>query len=90
MTDSPPRRQAVALAYGEQSDAPRVVAMGYGNVAERIIEQARTQGVHVHDEPALVALLMQLELDQQIPPQLYDVIAELLVWTYELRDKRYS
>lgn len=85
MSDQPSqgRRQAVALAYHDANDAPRVVAQGYGELAERIIAEAHRQGVHVHDAPELVGLLMQLDLDEAIPPRLYQVIAELLVWIYE-------
>ncbi|TDO16761.1 MULTISPECIES: EscU/YscU/HrcU family type III secretion system export apparatus switch protein [Halomonas] len=78
------RRQAIALAYHDADDAPRVVAQGYGELAERIISEARRQGIYVHDAPELVGLLMQLDLDEAIPPRLYQVIAELLVWVYEL------
>lgn len=78
------RRQAVALAYGEGIQAPRVVARGYGELAERIIAEAQRQHIYVHDAPELVALLMRLDLDEQIPRQLYQVIAELLVWIREL------
>jgi flagellar biosynthesis protein len=75
------RRRAVALAYsGERTDAPRVVAKGYGNLADRIIELANQEGVFVHESPELVALLMQVDLDARIPESLYQVIAELLVW----------
>lgn len=77
------RRQAVALAYQDADDAPRIVAQGYGELAERIIAEARSQGVHVHDAPELVGMLMQLDLDTQIPPSLYQVIAEILIWVYE-------
>ncbi|MEQ6887190.1 EscU/YscU/HrcU family type III secretion system export apparatus switch protein [Halomonas sp. CS7] len=77
------RRQAVALAYHDANDAPRVIAQGYGELAEHIIAEARRQDVHVHDAPELVGLLMQLDLDEAIPPRLYQVIAELLVWVYE-------
>ncbi|QFU00102.1 Flagellar biosynthetic protein FlhB [Halomonas sp. THAF5a] len=85
MSDHPTRgrRQAVALAYHDANDAPRVVAQGYGELAERIIAEAHRQGIHVHDAPELVGLLMQLDLDEAIPPRLYQVIAELLVWVYE-------
>lgn len=78
------RRQAVALAYREGDDAPRVLAKGYGDVAERILAEAQRQGIYVHDAPELVALLMRLDLDERIPPALYQVIAELLVWVYEI------
>ncbi|MCY1408879.1 FlhB domain protein [compost metagenome] len=78
------RRQALALAYGEGDGAPRLVAKGYGEVAERIIAEAQRQGVRIHDSPELVGLLMQLDLDAQIPPQLYQVVAELLAWVARL------
>lgn len=82
--DPQARRQAVALAYQEGDGAPRVVAQGYGELAERIVEEAQRQGVYVHDAPELVSLLMQLDLDEEIPPRLYQVIAELLVWVREI------
>ncbi|MDR5893325.1 EscU/YscU/HrcU family type III secretion system export apparatus switch protein [Halomonas mongoliensis] len=85
-----PRRRAVALAYRETDDAPRVVAKGYGELAERIMAEARRQGVHVHDAPELVGLLMGLDLDERIPPPLYAAIAELLVWVRELADEAKS
>lgn len=79
------RLEAVALAYGSGEDAPRVVARGYGLMAERIIEEARRHGVFVHDAPELVDLLMQLDLDQRIPLSLYQAIAELLAWVHSVR-----
>ncbi|UYG00070.1 MULTISPECIES: EscU/YscU/HrcU family type III secretion system export apparatus switch protein [unclassified Halomonas] len=80
------RRQAVALAYQEGEQAPRVVAKGYGELAERIMAEAERQGIYVHDAPELVALLMQLNLDSEIPASLYQVVAELLVWVFELSE----
>lgn len=80
----PGNRRAVALAYRDGDDAPRVVAKGYGLVAERIMAEASRQGIYVHDAPELVALLMRLDLDERIPPNLYQVIAELLVWVREI------
>lgn len=82
------RRQALALAYGEGDGAPRLVAKGYGEVAERIIAEAQRNGVRIHDSPELVGLLMQLDLDAQIPPQLYQVVAELLAWLVRLDPAR--
>ncbi|TJZ74034.1 EscU/YscU/HrcU family type III secretion system export apparatus switch protein [Chitiniphilus eburneus] len=79
---TPDRQQAVALAYQEGSGSPRVVAKGQGMVAERIIEKAREAGVFVHESPELVAMLMQVDLDQRIPPQLYRAVAELLAFVY--------
>ncbi|MCG6656217.1 flagellar protein FhlB [Halomonas campisalis] len=82
------RRQAVALAYRDGDDAPRVLAKGYGDMAERILAEAQRQGIYVHDAPELVGLLMGLDLDERIPPALYQVIAELLVWVYELSESQ--
>lgn len=79
-----PRRSAVALAYQDGMGAPRVVAKGRGVLAETIIERAKEAGVYVHESPALVSLLMQVDLDQHIPPQLYLAVAELLAWLYRI------
>lgn len=84
------RRQAVALAYQENDRAPRVVAKGYGDLAERIMLEAKRQGIYVHDAPELVALLMQLDLDAEIPSGLYQIVAELLVWVFELSEEGLS
>jgi flagellar biosynthesis protein len=81
---STPKQIAVALAYGQNPGAPRVVAKGRGLIAQAIIERARQNGVFVHESEDLVGLLMQVELDQQIPPQLYLAVAELLAWLYRL------
>lgn len=78
------RRQAVALAYRDGDSAPRVLARGYGELAERIVAEAHRQGIYVHDAPELVGLLMQLDIDERIPVELYHVIAEVLIWAKEL------
>lgn len=75
---------AVALAYRSHEVAPKVVAQGRGLIAQAIIERAREHGVFVHESEELVGLLMQVELDQHIPPQLYLAVAELLAWLYRL------
>ena len=82
------RRAAVALAYAENSTAPKVVAKGRGLIAETIIERARAAGVYVHDSPELVGLLMQVDLDRHIPPQLYVAVAEVLAWVYRLERRQ--
>ncbi|MCB1938087.1 MAG: EscU/YscU/HrcU family type III secretion system export apparatus switch protein [Rhodocyclaceae bacterium] len=79
-----PRAEAVALAYSAGDAAPRVVAKGRGLIAREIIERAREAGVYVHESPEMVALLMQVDLDARIPPQLYVAIAELLAWLYRM------
>lgn len=78
------RRQAVALRYEAHEDAPRVVAKGYGDIADAIIARAKEHDLPVHGEPELVRLLAQVDLDAHIPPSLYVAVAELLAWVYEL------
>lgn len=80
------RQYAVALAYGQGDMAPRVLAKGRGLLAEQIISRAHEHGVYVHESPELVSLLMQVDLDQHIPPQLYLAVAELLAWLYRLEN----
>lgn len=74
------RPNAVALSYADKNKAPVVVAKGYGVAAESIMRTARQAGVFVHESPDLVALLMQVELDRQIPAQLYVAVAEVMAW----------
>ena len=82
--DNDPFKSAVALTYSQTDAAPRVVAKGRGVIAEQIILRAREHGVYVHESPELVSLLMQIDLDQRIPPQLYIAVSELLAWIYRL------
>ena len=79
-----PQQAAIALVYSGEEAAPRVLAKGRGLVAQAIIERAHQHGVYVHESKELVALLMQLDLDQRIPPALYRAVAELLAWVYRL------
>ena len=78
------RPSAVALSYSAKDKAPIVVAKGYGAVADSIVQRARESGLYVHASPDLVKLLMHVDLDEQIPPQLYVAVAELLAWLHQL------
>jgi flagellar biosynthesis protein len=78
------RQSAVALSYADKTKAPVVVAKGYGVVAESIMREARANGLYVHASADLVKLLMQVDMDRQIPPQLYLAVAELMAWIYRL------
>jgi flagellar biosynthesis protein len=80
-------QQAIALAYDAGDYAPRVVAKGRGLVADQIIALAKEHQVFVHESKDLVALLMQVDLDQHIPPELYLAIAEILAWLYRLEQQ---
>ena len=87
MIDDATRRKqhsAVALAYQDGDGAPKVVAKGKGLMAQQIIGRAQDAGVFVHESKELVALLMEVDLDREIPPALYRAIAELLAWLYSV------
>lgn len=86
MDDRASLQQAIALTYEMGDSAPKVVAKGRGLIAERIIEEAKAHNVFVHESKALVALLMRVNLDEQIPPALYTAIAEILAWIYRLEN----
>ena len=73
-------RQAVALAYNPEDDAPTVIASGKGALAERIIEKAQEADVPVHRDDKLADTLSRLEIGDMIPPELYEVVAEILVF----------
>jgi flagellar biosynthesis protein len=83
------RKSATALVYDPTSReaTPRVVAKGYGLVAEMIVQRAKDAGVYVHDSPEMVSMLMQVDLDTHIPPALYQAVAELLAWVYRLENE---
>lgn len=76
--------EAVALAYHEGQIAPNIIAKGRGIIAQEIIKRAKESGIYVHESSELVTLLMQVDLDDRIPPQLYVAVAELLAWLYNL------
>lgn len=72
--------QAVALEYDPSDHAPRVVAMGRGALAERIIEKAKESDIPVHRDDKLADTLSKLQIGDMIPPELYSVVAEILVF----------
>ena len=81
---SPRWKEAVALEYGRRS-TPVVSARGEQELAERIVEEARRHGVHIAQDPALLARLASVNLDQEIPQELYAAVAVILSWVYWLR-----
>lgn len=83
------RKKAVALKYDPAKDrAPRVKAKGAGQVAERIIEVARQHDIPVKDDADLVEVLSKLEIEKEIPPDIYMVVAELLAFVYSVNSKK--
>jgi flagellar biosynthesis protein len=85
-------REAVVLEYDPSRGVPQVVAQGKGHVAERILEIAEEHKIPVHEDPELALMLNMLNIGDQIPPELYQVVAQVLIYVAEV-DKtinRYS
>ncbi|MBE5865572.1 MAG: flagellar biosynthesis protein FlhB [Lachnospiraceae bacterium] len=73
-------KQAIALEYDPSDEAPRVIASGRGVLAERIIERAQESDVPIHRDDKLADTLSRLEIGEMIPPELYEVVAEILIF----------
>lgn len=78
------RRQAIALEYGA-NHVPLVTAKGDDALAVRMIDEALRQGVYVTQDPQLLALLSRLNVDDEIPRELYTAVAVILSWVYWLK-----
>ena len=86
--DSSPRRTATALGYDPEEDsAPKLLAKGRGELADRIIALAKKHNILIREDRDLVALLSQLNLNQKIPPELYRTVAEILTFIYKANDQ---
>ena len=77
-------KQAIALAYDPAEDAPKILATGKGKLAERIIEEAKEAKVPVHKDSKLAETLSKLEIGEMIPPELYEVVAQILVFVDQM------
>lgn len=87
----PPRQKATALGYEPQVDkAPKVLASGQGLIAEKIIAIAKQNNIPIREDPALATALSVLDIGQEIPPELYAVIAEVLAYVYRIQNKKIS
>ncbi len=73
-------KQAIALSYDPGDEAPKVIASGTGMLAEKIIEKAKEVDIPVHRDDKLADTLSKLEIGDMIPPELYEVVAEILVF----------
>ena len=80
--------KAVALKYDDKKNkAPRVIATGRGDIAEKIIEVAKAHNVPLYEDKNLAQLLEALELETEIPPELYRAVAEVLAFIYRLNGR---
>jgi flagellar biosynthesis protein len=79
------RKEAIALSYDPNNgDSPKVVAKGKGKIAENILDKAKEHDVPIQEDPTLVELLGQLEVDETIPEQLYQAVAEVFAYIYQV------
>jgi flagellar biosynthesis protein len=86
---SPPPvvKKAVALRYDqEKEDAPRIIGKGAGHLAEKLIELAREHNIPVHENSDLLEILSRLDLNEEIPPETYVIVAEILAFVYRTND----
>ncbi len=85
MKDAERPKRAAALRYRHGNDrAPKLVAKGQGRVAEKIVEIAREHGIPIEEDLAMVEVLSTLDLYQEIPPELYRAVAEILAFVYRM------
>ena len=77
-------RKAIALEYGD-NPVPVLTAKGDGKMAQAIIEEAERLGIHIAEDANLVALLSELEIDEEIPENLYVAVSVILSWVYWLK-----
>jgi len=85
MSNEEKRREAVALNYdAEAEQAPKVVAKGKGDVAANIIEKAKDNAVPIQEDPTLVNLLGELDINETIPEELYQAVAEVFAFVYNI------
>ena len=78
------REKAIALEYDPNDIAPKLLAKGAGIIAEKILENAKNADIPIYKDPALVEELTRLDLGGNIPPELYEVVAQILVFISEL------
>ncbi|MCP3941190.1 MAG: flagellar biosynthesis protein FlhB [Desulfobacteraceae bacterium] len=84
-------KKAVALKYDRQKeDAPRIVAKGQGLVAQNIIELAKKNNIPIKDDPDLIEVLSSLEINEEIPSEIYVAVAELLAFVYSMNSEKSS
>ncbi|BCL61035.1 flagellar biosynthetic protein FlhB [Desulfomarina profundi] len=88
MNNSRKQNKAVAISYdGTESQTPKIVASGKGRIAEKIIETAKQAGIHIQEDPNLVELLSKVPVGDEIPVELYQTVAEVLAFVYQINEK---
>lgn len=87
--DKPGTLTATALGYDpEKNAAPKVLATGRGQIAQQIIDIATANGIPLREDPILAAALSQIDINEEIPQELYSVVAEVFAYIYRIQEKR--
>jgi flagellar biosynthesis protein len=83
------KKKVVALKYDKETGdkSPKIVAKGKGEVAQKILELAEQAGVPIRQDSDLVEILSKLEINSEIPPDTYVIVAEILAWVYKIKQK---
>ena len=83
------KKKAVALGYNRSQDnAPKVLASGSGEIANKIISLAKEHDIPIKEDPDLIEILSKVEVDQEIPPNLYKAVAEIFSFLYKITNKK--
>ena len=83
------KKKAVALGYNRSQDnAPKVLASGAGEIANKIISLAKEQDIPIKEDPDIIEILSKVEVDQEIPPNLYKAVAEIFSFLYKITNKK--
>lgn len=83
------KKKAVALGYNRSQDnAPKVLASGAGEIANKIISLAKEHDIPIKEDPDLIEILSKVEVDQEIPPNLYKAVAEIFSFLYKITNKK--
>ena len=82
-------KKAIGIRYKEEKDsAPKIIAKGQGKLAEKIIKIAEENGIHIKKDKNLLEILYKMDIAEEIPEELYEVLAEILTYVYRLDEKR--
>ena len=82
-------KKAIGIRYKEEKDkVPKIIAKGQGKLAEKIIKIAEENGIHIKKDKNLLEILYKMDIAEEIPEELYEVLAEILTYVYRLDEKR--
>lgn len=81
------KKDVIALRYELEDEAPKIIAKGKGYIADKILQQAEEHNIPIYEDPTLVQLLGKLNINDKIPEQLYEIVAEVFAFIYQLDRK---